>query len=190
VTVRRKPSSAPPAPPGSSATTPATRSARASSPTPSKGRHAGTGTTSRPLDQRQEHRPLLPQDAGLGCKQPVVPPGGRWVVVASIGGRRPVVATQFAFPVVVPSPGIFAGGSSRGRCHRPGAGRFARRGKGGVPSFRQSKIEDFVLEPDDTPFELAFAVRVGAFRRASPGNRPAGPGAAARRAHTNRPPAH
>lgn len=33
----------------------------------------------------------------------------------------------------------------------------------GVLSFRQVRVEDFVLEQDEAPFDLAFAVRVGAF---------------------------
>lgn len=32
----------------------------------------------------------------------------------------------------------------------------------GVLSFRQVRVEDFELEPDEAPFDLAFAVRVGA----------------------------
>ena len=32
----------------------------------------------------------------------------------------------------------------------------------GALSFRQARVEDFVLEPDEAPFDLAFAVRVGA----------------------------
>ena len=32
----------------------------------------------------------------------------------------------------------------------------------GVLSFRQVRVEDFVLEQDEAPFDLAFAVRVGA----------------------------
>ncbi len=32
----------------------------------------------------------------------------------------------------------------------------------GVLSFRQVSVEDFVLEQDEAPFDLAFAVRVGA----------------------------
>ena len=33
----------------------------------------------------------------------------------------------------------------------------------GLLSFRRTSVEDFVLEPGETPFDLAFAVRVGAF---------------------------
>ncbi len=32
----------------------------------------------------------------------------------------------------------------------------------GALSFRQARVEEFVLEPDEAPFDLAFAVRVGA----------------------------
>ncbi len=47
----------------------------------------------------------------------------------------------------------------------------------GVLSFRQVSVEDFVLGPGEAPFDLAFAVRVGAFDGRHP---EAGPRALAR----------
>jgi SAM-dependent methyltransferase len=39
----------------------------------------------------------------------------------------------------------------------------------GVLSFRQARVEEFVLERDEAPFDLAFAVRVGALDGRHPG---------------------